>query len=558
MKSQVHSYKSQVKDGRSAVNGFRFVAAFCFLFVAFGLLTRDLASAEGQPQTQNSQSLPALQGAGTAPQPATVEEGLNQRMALDLRDLDIVDTLKFLAMKGGINIIAGKDVSGRVSLFLKNVTVKDALDIILLANNLAYEKRGDILYVMSEPEYKLAHGANFKDTRKVKIFNLKYAKPDSVFKALDTLKSEIGKIIVDEESGTVVIMDTPEKIVEMERVIADLDGVSSTKTFSLQYAKAEEIQPILSSRLDAKKTGIVSLDKRDNQIIITAFPERMKEAEEIIKGMDKKTKQVLLEAKILKVVLSDKFAMGVDWSKVLSGISKGSVTLAETYPFPISSTLFPSVSSNFFKIAGGAATGGAGNYSVILKALQEFGETRNLSSPSIAVTNGQEAKITVGTSQAYVTTTIATGSTTSSTAAQVTFLDVGVVLTVTPTINDEGFVTMKIKPEVSSVDSTLTYKIAADVDNTVPIVARTTAETNVMVKDGTTIIIGGLRKDEKIKTVVKMPLLGDIPFLGALFRKTQDSLEKDEIVVFITPHIISGDVPAADTTAKPKDTRGYE
>ncbi len=117
---------------------------------------------------------------------------------------------------------------------------------------------------------------------------------------------------------------------------------------------------------------------------------------------------------------------------------------------------------------------------------------------------------------------------------------------------------MKIKPEVSSVDSTLTYKIAADVDNTVPIVARTTAETNVMVKDGTTIIIGGLRKDEKIKTVVKMPLLGDIPFLGALFRKTQDSLEKDEIVVFITPHIISGDVPAADTTAKPKDTRGYE
>ena len=544
MKPQVHSYKSQVKDDG-------FAAAFFFLFVACGLLTHGLACAEGQPQTQNSQSSPALQGAGTTPQPATVEEGLNQLMALDLRDLDIVDTLKFLAMKGGINIIAGKDVSGRVSLFLKNVTIKDALDIILLANNLAYEKRGDILYVMTEAEYKLAHGTNFKDTRKVKIFNLKYAKPDSVFKALDTLKSEIGKIIVDEESGTVVIMDTPEKIMEMERVIADLDEASITKTFSLQYAKAEDIQPILSSRLDAKKTGSVSVDKRDNQIIITALPERMKEAEKIIKGMDKKTKQVLLEAKILKVILSDKFDMGVDWSKVLSGVSKGAVTLAETYPFP-------STTPNFFKIAGGLATGGAGDYSVILKALQEFGETRNLSSPSIMVTNGQEAKIHVGTSQAYVTTTIATGSTTSSTAAQVTFMDVGVELTVTPLINDDGYVTMKIKPEVSSVDSTLTYKIAVDVDNTVPIVARTIAETNVMVKDGTTIIIGGLRKDEKIKTVDKMPFLGDIPFLGAAFRKTHDAIEKDEIVVFITPHIISGDVSVADTTAKPKDIRRYE
>jgi len=524
--------------------------AFFFLFAACGLLAPGLSYAEGQPQTQNSQAA-VLQGTGTPPQPATVEEGLNQRMALDLRDLDIVDTLKFLAMKGGINIIAGKDVSGRVSLFLKNVTVKDALDIILLANNLAYEKRGDILYVMTEAEYKLAHGANFKDTRKVKIFNLKYAKPDSVFKALDTLKSEIGKIIVDEESGTVVIMDTPEKITQMEQIITDLDEVSSTKTFSLQYARAEDIQSILSSRLDAKKTGSVSIDKRDNQIIITALPERMKEAEEIIKGMDKKTKQVLLEAKILKVILSDKFDMGVDWSKVLSSISKGSVTLAETYPFP-------STTTNFLKIVGGAATGGAGNYSVILKALQEFGETRNLSSPSIMVTDGQEAKIHVGTSQAYVTTTIATGSTTSSTAAQVTFLDVGVELKVTPLINDEGFVTMKIKPEVSSVDSTLTYKLAVDVENTVPIVARTTAETNVMVKDGTTIIIGGLRKDEKIKTVDKIPFLGDIPFLGAAFRKTHDALEKDEIVVFITPHIISGDVPAADATVKPKDTRGYE
>ena len=481
----------------------------------------------------------------------SVEEGLNQRMALDLRDLDIVDTLKFLATKGGINIISGKDVTGKVSLFLKNVTIKDALDIILLANNLAYEKRGDILYVMTESDYKLAHGSNFKDTRKVRIFNLKYAKPDSIFKTVDVLKSDIGKVIVDEESGTVIIMDTPERIVEMEKAINTLDQVTLTKTFALQYAKAKDVQAILATRLDVKKTGSVSLDELNNQVIVTALPARMTEAEELIKGMDKKTKQVLLEAKIIKVILKDQFTMGVDWSKVLSGMKKGGANLAGDFAFP-------SATGNFIRLGLGNDQGTGHNYNLVVQMLQEFGETRNLSSPSIAVVNGQEAKIHVGRTEAYVTTTIAAGSLTSSTAAQVTFLDVGVQLVVTPIINDDGYVTMKIKPEVSNVDSSLTYKLATDVDNTVPLVASTTAETTVMVKDGMTVIIGGLRKDEKIKTVDKVPFMGDLPVIGAAFRKNSDQLEKDEIVVMITPHIISGDVQAGDEEIKPRGPRAYD
>jgi MSHA type pilus biogenesis protein MshL len=540
-----------------------------FLVFAYAQEQSSLTEQPSSSPTQTSEPRPLSQSSpASVAQPSdssyqapSIEEGLNQRMALDLRDLDIVDTLKFLAMKGGINIIAGKDVTGKVSLFLKNVTIKDALDIILLANNLAYEKRGDILYVMTEAEYKLAHGTNFKDTRKVRVFNLKYAKPESAFKTLDILKSDIGKVIVDEDSGTVVIMDTPEKIKEMERAVANLDQQNLTRTFSLQYAKAKDVQAILSARLDVKKTGTVSIDERNNQVIVTALPERLKEAEELIKGMDKRTKQVILEAKILKVILKDKFDMGVDWTKVINSMHKQSINVGSIFDFPSGGADDP---TTYFKFG----MGGAGhNYTVLVKLLQEFGETRNLSSPSIAVVNGQEARIHVGRTEAYVTTTIATGSTTSSTAAQVSFLDVGVLLMVTPLINDEGFITMKIKPEVSSVEDTLTYKIAADVDNTVPLVASTTAETTVMVKDGMTVVIGGLRKDEKIKTVDKLPFLGDIPFVGAAFRKTSDHLEKDEIIVLITPHIITGDVPVVAETAannitkpklKPKPVRGYQ
>jgi len=515
---------------------------FNVIVLSFLIVTVGLAQ---QTPSENNSPVQLKATAASATPPITLEEGLNQHMQLDLRDLDIVDTLKFLAMKGGINIIASKDVAGKVSLFLKDVTIKDALDIILQANNLAYEKRGDIIYVMTEAEYKTIKGSNYKDTRQIKLFNLKYTTPETVFKALDTIKSDVGKLIVDEETGTVVVEDTPEKIAAMEPVVADLDQQRVIKTFVLQFAKAHDVQSILSARLDNKKTGMVSMDERDNSVIVTALPGRMEEVEALIKGLDKKTKQVLLEAKILQVVLTDQYNMGVDWSKVLTSVNQQGLNMASVFPNS-------NITSNYFQVAMG---GSGHNYSAVVQVLQQYGETRNLSSPSIAVTNGETAKIHIGTSQPYVTTTMATNTTTSSTSAQVTFIDVGVQLEVTPIINDEGFVTMKIKPEVSNVDSNLTYQIAAQVNNTVPVVASTSAETNVMVQDGTTIIIGGLRKDQKLKTVNKLPILGDLPFIGAAFRNKSDSLEKDEIVVFITPHIISGDTPVSDEELKPKGIR---
>ena len=439
-----------------------------------------------------------------------------------------------------------------MSLFLKDSSIKDALEIILLANNLAYEMRGDILYVMTEAEYKLLHGENFKDTRRVHIFKLSYAKPEAAFKMLETIKSDIGKLLVDEDSGSVILMDTPEKLKAMEAAMARLDKPSLTRVFPIQYARAADIAASLSARLDSKKTGMVQADVRSNQVIVSALPERMKEAEELIKSLDTKTKQVFLETKILKVILSDDFDMGVDWDKVFKQAQDYGIKFFGD--FGLSSTI-----TTFFEMAAGnEVQPGSSSYSAIVKILQQYGETRNLSTPSIAVTDGQEAKILVGTRQAYVTTTIETGGTTATTAAQVQFVDVGVSLKVTPIINDDGYITMKIIPEVSNVDSELEYQIAPDVVNTVPIVATTTAETTVMIKDGTTVVIGGLKKDEKIKSVDKLPFLGDIPWLGAAFRRTSDDLEKQEIVIFITPHIIGGDVDVADETKKPKGVRGYE
>lgn len=513
---------------------------FCFLLSLF--ISVSFLQAE-ENETENS-----------AVAKADLEEGLKQRIALDLRDMDIVDALKFLAQKAGINIIAGKDVSGRVTLFLKGVTTEDALNIILQANDLAYEKRGDLLYVMPDKEYKSIYGKNFNDVRKTKIINLKFAKPDSIFKAIDVLKSDVGKVLVDEETGAVILMDTPERIEKMEEAIANLDRFVETRTFTLKYAKPTDIEQILAKRLDAKKTGTISLDLRNDAVIITAFPDRMKEIEELIKSLDQKTKQVLIEARILKVILNDDYSMGIDWNKVWTEAKLKGLNFTGNYGLSPAPT-------NFMRIGVGDDVASGHDYSAIIQIVKEFGETRNLSSPSIAVVNGQEAKMLVGTTQAYVTTTVATGGTTATTAAQVTFLDVGVQLTLTPNINSDGYVTMKIKPEVSSVDGTLSYQIAPSVNNEVPLVAKTTAETTIMVKDGRTIVIGGLTKDETVNKENKMPVLGDVPLLGAAFKRTVRTSEKSEIVVFITPKIISGDEDIWNTTAegpKPKGVRSYE
>jgi len=169
------------------------------------------------------------------------------------------------------------------------------------------------------------------------------------------------------------------------------------------------------------------------------------------------------------------------------------------------------------------------------------------------VLNNQEAKILIGKKDAYITSTMsqAAGSTTV-TSQSVNFVDTGIKLYVTPTINRDGFVTMKIKPEISTAEPK--NILSEDKKTEIPIVETSETETTVMVKDGVTIIIGGLRKDERNRTEKRIPILGDIPLIGALFRNTSDDYQKRELVILLTPHIISGENSFTDfSEIKPRE-----
>lgn len=499
---------------------------------------------------------------------ALIPGGIQGRISLDLRNIDVVDALKFVSLKTGINIITTKNVTGRITLTVEKVVVQDVFDIMLRSNELAYVKQGDIYNVMTEAEYKALFGKNFSDLRQVKTFRLKYAIPDQAFTLLDTLKSDIGRVLVEPETGTVLIMDTPQSIREIEKSLATMEEKNLVRIFNLQYANAKDVEEQLKLQLNVKKVGTIKADERLNQVIIQALPERMEDVEGLIKALDRRTKQVLIDTNIIKVKLTDQTDAGVEWEGIFKIAERYGMTYLGSTPFTavqlgadawrdrrqvlrdMEGRIGGYPSSSFTSDFDSGSTVSAGeaihlgmvdrlrDFDVIMEYIQTLGNTQILSKPKLAVVNNQEASIHIGERQAYVTSTTTTGQTTTTVSEEVTFVDVGIQLSVTPTINDEGFITMKIKPEISSVVDTL---ITAQ-ENEIPIIDTSTAETTVMVKDGSSIIIGGLRKDEKTGSEEKVPFLGDIPILGFLFSSGYTKTERTELLIVITPHIVSGEI----------------
>jgi type IV pilus secretin PilQ/predicted competence protein len=398
-------------------------------------------------------------------------EGKGSRLdVLELKDMDINDVFKLLSARTGLNIVAGKTIQGRVTMFLRDVDARDALSIILSSNGLAYEEKRGMLEIMTAQEYEEKHGFKFGVDMNTEVFDISYGKAEDVVKSILSMSTrDLGHIEFDEVTNKIIVTDTLPRLAAMRRVIA---------------------------------------------------------------SMDRKPKEVLIEARIIQVVLKDGFSMGINWSLLLSHTDK--VRARTDNDFGLGASVSP-------KSITTIGTLGSQDYQVILDMIESMGTTRVLSSPRVAVINNQEAKILIGSTKPYVTTSLTTPSSGPTTTAEtVNFIDVGVKLNVTPTIHDDGYVTMKIKPEVSSAVD----KVTTAQKNEIPIVETSQVDTTVRVKDGITIIIGGLIKDEALEKKNGIPFLGSIPVVGRAFRNEQRSTEKTEIVIFLTPHVISGDIRA--------------
>ncbi|MCD4781529.1 MAG: hypothetical protein K8S27_13425 [Candidatus Omnitrophica bacterium] len=445
---------------------------------------------------------------------------------LDFKDVDVHDVLKVISQKTGVNIVAGHAVKGKITVYLKSIELEDALKTILESHGWAYIEEDNVIKVLSNQEFKVRYGYDFGRPVVTRVKPVSYAKAADLVAMLNQLKNPSGKVISDASSNTLVLIDTPEKIKEMEYIIDDMDVALETEVFQLSYATvkdlADKINEILTPQL-----GRMKYDDRSNKLIVTDVQKKVQEVQALVEAFDVKEKEVFIEAKILQITLNDEFKMGIDWDAIVSDYQDLNLK-----------SNFDVLSSVEKRGQISVGTLSSDDFSVVLNALETVGETNILSSPRITVLNNKEAKILVGSNEPYVTsTTTTTASGPTTTAESVNFIDVGVKLFVTPTIHEDDFITMKIKPEISSKVDIITTSN----NNTIPIVETSEAETTVTIKNGTGIIIGGLIKEETIEISKQVPVLSQIPVFGLAFKSRSDMTKKTEIIIFLTPQIITGE-----------------
>jgi type IV pilus assembly protein PilQ len=493
--------------------------------VAAGAAKSDSAKTEPNPVAEKKETPKAAPAApeATKAEPAAPEVpppggGLDASVAADgkieslhVKNEDLANVLELLSRQYHLNIIASKNVKGKVTADLYNVTIEQVLDAICRSNGLQWSREENAVYLCTEEEGK---AARIHESRMVtEVFSLNYLTADDAAKLIAPALSAKGTSAVNTPSA--------------KGLPSGSGGDVGANSFALP-----------------------------DSVIVRDFPENVERVRAILKAMDRRPRQVLVEATILQVKLDDATDLGVDFN-ALAGIDFHQLTPATTLVTDPTATAANAATTAPVPQPGqgptrpgawgqtytqGFAAAGPGlnvgfitnNVAMFIHALETVEDTTVLSNPKVLALNKQRAQVIVGDRIPYITTT--TSSTT--TVQTVSFLYVGTELIFRPFISDDGYVRMEIHPKVSSA--------VLLPPNNLPRETTTEVTANVMIRDGHTIVIGGLFDETATINRSQVPVLGGIPGIGWLFRSNSDSTERHEIIVLLTPHILDSEEAAND------------
>jgi type IV pilus assembly protein PilQ len=348
--------------------------------------------------------------------------------------------------------------------------------------------------------------------------------------ALDAILRSTG--LVARREGKFIYVGTPQDFDLMEQ---SLDRIG-TRVYRPSYVSAQEmqtlIQPLVSPKVGVvtvstpSEVGIGADDSKaggnafagGEVVLVRDYEAVLAQIDQVIAEIDVRPTQVAIEAMILSVKLTDSDKLGINWQLLRE---KQHLKLAVGTPAQTLPTTFTS---------GGLAVAFLdSNLGAFIDALEEINETNVIATPRLMVMNKQRAEIQIGRQQGYVSSTVQTET---STTASMQMLDTGTILRIRPFISPDGLIRMEVHPELSSGE------VVEKAANLVPDKEITQVTSNVMVRDGCTVIIGGLMREELKTGGNQIPLLGNLPYVGALFRNRDDTTERHEILVLITPHIV--------------------
>jgi type IV pilus assembly protein PilQ len=319
----------------------------------------------------------------------------------------------------------------------------------------------------------------------------------------------------------------------------------TTEVFILNYARADEVLSSILPLVDSAGGGRVLVDKRINALIISERSSKLVKINPVLKSLDKATQQVMIETKFINVNISNIDNVGIQWDKAQAtlfdssnnSVYAGSGKDLKTYSDSLNYTT--SVLSSL-------------ELKATLNILQKSGNTKLVSNPTVVTLNNTESFINVGVEYPIPSYTY-NSERGSFEVSGFEYKPIGIILKVTPQINNENFIKLAVEPEVSSRDGVVDFSGAA-----IPIIKTSRTKTQVSLKDGHTLAIGGLIKETVIKDNQKVPVLGSIPLLGRLFKSDQHDNSRENLMIFITAKIVSADTAKPEDIFDPRQIKGAE
>jgi general secretion pathway protein D len=418
--------------------------------------------------------------------------------------------------------------------------------------------------------------------QQISVIPLEYAEASKLVNLLSTVfkpPRKKGKgaeepeitMVADERTNTIVLLASEIDSQRIKKLIDLVDretprGKGKIQVYYCKHATAEELAKVLQDLPTEQQAGgapkakaapvvagkvRISADKATNSLIIMADKEDYLVLEDVIKKLDIPRSMVYIESLIMEVDMSKSLNIGIDWSAF------GQTTIDNKQ------TLFGGGFRNGFVqpselLQGGLTVGlltepvniagiDVSNISAIINTVKTDDDFRILSTPQILTTDNEEARITVGENRPYQTR--ATTDVSGGTFESFEYRDVGKILKITPHVTEDRLVRMQISLEVTAIDQ----KATATTSSTLPVTLKRTVDTTVIVKDQQTVVIGGLIDDNSTKSENKVPVLGDVPLLGWLFKKRKDEDVRTNLYVFLTPRVIKNPAEAAGIYQKKKD-----
>lgn len=478
----------------------------------------DSASADRSVQVAQISPLPILEA---------------QLISLDFKEVEIQTVLQALARKAKVNIVTGKEVTGSVTIHLADVTWEQALEAVIKMSGYAYEKDNNVILVSTLEDLKVRRAAmkELVDIEPVttRVIQLRYLDAGDAKRFLEPQLSPQGKISVLEMTGQ--------------------------KGWGFGTGKAGQ-----ESETERKRQTRES--SRSKSLVITDTPSTIDRLEKILTRIDVSPKQILIEARIMEVsrdLLRDlglEVGTGANSTNLSSSAGFVSGTSSRTFNTQslaktsgddratfggslLNQFLSPSIFVPKTTSLSAANTGlslilrqlRGTQFEILLKALEEDVRTNTLSAPHVLTLSGQEARVLIGEKYPILNTQVSGTSTSVTTTTLDYYQNIGIELFVVPQVSGDREVNMIIHPVISSRTGTVG-------SNAYPILNTREAETQILIQDGDTIVIGGLLKDALAKSRVGIPFLGKLPFLGPLFSRSTTDIEKIDLLIFITAKII--------------------